>query len=216
MASSTVELGQRVGERRVARTKRRDGGRTAGLQPELDAVRVGERDAAPPRPRAPAAPGCAAPARTPAASRVADRDLDLRQPVADRQRADELAQLRAAAPTALGGSTWHSRHVGDVARLPLVEADQHAAFLRARGAPTAARDADSPTPALRSAAAASPARTRPMCPSASSSARCLAATCSDGCACCSVQPPQTPKCGQRGVDARRARASGSRRRARVA
>ena len=47
-------------------------------------------------------------------------------------------------------------------------------------------------------------RTRPMRASASSSARCLAAICSDGCACCSVQPPQTPKCGQRGDDARRA------------
>ncbi len=35
--------------------------------------------------------------------------------------------------------------------------------------------------------------------SASSSARCLAAICSDGCACCSVQPPQTPKWGQRGT-----------------
>ena len=43
------------------------------------------------------------------------------------------------------------------------------------------------------------ARTRPMRASASSSARCLAATCSAGCACCSVQPPQTPKCGQRGM-----------------
>ena len=46
--------------------------------------------------------------------------------------------------------------------------------------------------------------------SASSSARCLAAICSDGCACCSEQPPQTPKCGQRGVDARRARLARSR------
>ena len=43
------------------------------------------------------------------------------------------------------------------------------------------------------------ARTRPMRASASSSARCFAATCSAGCACCSVQPPHTPKCGQRGT-----------------
>jgi hypothetical protein len=34
---------------------------------------------------------------------------------------------------------------------------------------------------------------------ASSSTRCFAATCSDGVACCSVQPPHTPKCGQRGT-----------------
>jgi hypothetical protein len=38
-----------------------------------------------------------------------------------------------------------------------------------------------------------------MCHSASSSVRCLAATCAATSQCCSVQPPQTPKCGQRGA-----------------
>ncbi len=41
-------------------------------------------------------------------------------------------------------------------------------------------------------------RTRPICHKASSSARCLAATCAAASKCCSEQPPQTPKCGHRG------------------
>ena len=70
-------------------------------------------------------------------------------------------------------------HVGDVARLALVEADQHAALLRhvahrqPRAIPVAPR-----RPVDRRQQTAG--RTRPMRASASSSARCLAATCSDG------------------------------------
>ena len=43
------------------------------------------------------------------------------------------------------------------------------------------------------------ALTLPRCAKASSSARCLVATCAEASKCCSLQPPQVPKCGHRGV-----------------
>ncbi|CFW31209.1 Uncharacterised protein [Bordetella pertussis] len=39
----------------------------------------------------------------------------------------------------------------------------------------------------------------PTCQKVSSSARCLIATWAAGARCCMAQPPQTPKCGQRGA-----------------
>ena len=104
-----VEFGQRVGERR--RAPRRSGvarSGPAGLQVELHVVRVGERRerAFVARPRA--ARGCAAPARRRAPPvAVADRELDLRQPIAHRQRADQRAQLRQQRPRSCGGRIAH-------------------------------------------------------------------------------------------------------------
>ena len=63
-------------------------------------------------------------------------------------------------------------HVGHVARLALVEADQHRALLAPRGAPTGARGSGSPRPGLRSAAAR--ARAAP-CPGATGCLRARAA-----------------------------------------
>ena len=152
---------------------------------------------APTRPRARAARGCAARARaprsspSPTASSICGR----------RSRTDSppisVAQLRQQ----VGNLARQHRargHVGDVARLPLVEADEHAALLHdvphrePRAMPVFPR-----RPVDRAAAAA-PARTRPRRHSASSSVRCFAATCAAASKCCCEQPPQTPKCGQRG------------------
>ena len=66
-------------------------------------------------------------------------------------------------------------------------------------APTGARGGGSPTPRRRSAAASPPALTLPMRARLSSSPRCLAATWVRASTCCVAQPPQTPKCGQRGA-----------------
>jgi len=59
----------------------------------------------------------------------ADGHLDLREPVADRERADELAQPRQQRRDARRQHVAFA-HVGDVARLALVEAHEHAALLR--------------------------------------------------------------------------------------
>ena len=61
----------------------------------------------------------------------------------------EPISSRSGSSSALtcGGSTWHSRHVGHVARLALVKTHQHGALLAPRGAPTAARASGSPRPA---------------------------------------------------------------------
>ena len=86
--------------------------------------------------------------------------------------------------------------VGDVARLALVEADQHRALLRRRGAPTAGPAADSPRPALRSAAA--PARAGP-CRDARARLRARAAS----------SPPARRRAGAAARSRRRRRSAGS-------
>jgi hypothetical protein len=58
----------------------------------------------------------------------ADRDLDLRQAIADRERSDELAQRHQQRRDRRRQHVAFA-HVGDVARLALVEADQDAALL---------------------------------------------------------------------------------------
>ena len=126
-----IEFGQRVGERAAAPA--RNGAarrRAARLQAELDAVRVGECGERRFVVRARAARGCAARARARRAVAVADRQLDLRQAIADRSARRSARAARAAASEILRGSTCARRHVGDVARFALVKADQHAALLR--------------------------------------------------------------------------------------
>ena len=168
-----------------------------------DAVAIGE--GAQPRlvARPSAARGCAARARTVRRSRrrassptassicgsaVADRQRCRSASRSARQQRRDLAAAARARASCRRRSSTCARE-SRPARRPS----------SARGAPRAARGGGSPTPVRESAAAAAPARTRPMCHSASSSARCLAATCAAASRCCSVQPPQTPKCGQRGV-----------------
>ncbi len=138
---------------------------------------------------------------------VAGRQLDLRQAVA--LRPSQPISSRSGSSNALtcGGSTGAAVHVGHVARLALVEADQHRALLAHVAHRQARPIAVAPGRALRSAAARSRARTLPRCHRLSSSARCLTATCAAGCRCCILQPPQAPacrpKCGQRRAHALR-------------
>jgi hypothetical protein len=121
---------------------------------------------------------------------VTDRELDLLQAIAQRQAADQLTQRRQQRRN-MRRQHRAAAHVGDEAGLPLVEADQyptlfgHVAHRQPRPLPVAP---------CRSGAS-SLARTHRWCQSASSSTRCLAATCAVP-RCCRLQPPQTPKCGQ--------------------
>src|SRR5207253_9491047 len=86
------EVGQGVRERRLGWKERPDAGRPGRLQIDMDAVALresthfplvvaGQRRQVPEDQRL-------------ALYAIADRQLDLRQPVADRKRADERAQLR--------------------------------------------------------------------------------------------------------------------------
>ncbi len=113
--------------------ERDDGGRPAGLQPELDAVQVferGERDRVVARERLEDAQHERVDERnTVVVGDFADRDLDLRQAVADRQARRSASRRRGSSVESLRGTTWHSRHVRDEARLALVEPDEHAALL---------------------------------------------------------------------------------------
>ena len=60
---------------------------------------------------------------------VADRELDLRQATSQREAADQLAQLRQQRRN-VRRQHRAAAHVGDEARLSLVEADQHAPLFR--------------------------------------------------------------------------------------
>ena len=191
--------------------ERRGGAGPAGLQPEV-ARHAGRRTRRSRRfvVAGRAARESAAPARRSAGSpcRVADGSSPIASSICGRRsridkRLDQRAQRAAAGRRSSAAARGTRRHVGDEARLALVEADQHAALLARRGGPTAARDGGTPTRARAIGGSSGAGRTRPMRASASSSARCFAATCSAGSACCSEQPPQTPKCGT----ARRRRAT---------
>ena len=134
---------------------------------------------------------------------VADRDLDLRQAVADRER---LRPARAAAGSgadllAAGRGTRACRRRSSSAARGSRPSRRPSS---ARGAPTGARGGGSPTPRRRRSAAWSRAPPCRCAPRFSSSPRCLAAICVRASACCVAQPPQTPKCGQRGVAPARA------------
>jgi hypothetical protein len=119
-----VELGDRVDEPRLAAPHRRRAARAARLQPQRHAVRVRERVELRERPRRSARRARAARGRELDRRIVgarADRDLDLRQAIADRERPDELAQRHEQRRDARRQHVALA-HVGDVARLALVEA----------------------------------------------------------------------------------------------
>ena len=130
---------------------------------------------------------------------VADRDLDLRHAVADRKAGPTSFRRGGIRREIVRRQDVAFAHVGDVGRAPLAEADHARRPCSARGAPRAARGGDSPTPRRRRSAACVSGCTLPMRARLSSSARCLAAICVRASACCVAQPPQTPKCGQRGA-----------------
>ena len=132
-----AELRQRVGERRAGRMEWCRGRRAAGLQPDVDGVLLREGAKA----RAVVGTerlenaehqrvdGLGVARFASVRGTFADRDFDLRHAVADRQAFHQATQPRQQVRD-LARQHVTLAHVGDVARLALVEADQHAALLR--------------------------------------------------------------------------------------
>ncbi len=178
-----AELGQRVARARVAadETGRRVAG-PPGCSQNCDAMAVGEAAQRALRRSGVSGSRMRSTSTSTRSCRRSSphRELDLRQRGRGSTARRPARAARAAAPRCARGSTAQLRHVGDVARLPLVEADQHAALLRhvAHRQPRAV--AVAPRRSVDRRQHLLPARTRPMCHSASSSTRCLAATCARG------------------------------------